>query len=439
MKYKNIIFGCQMNIHESEKIAGILEKMGYEATEISEEANIIVINTCCIRDTAEKRAFGNIGALKPLKKINKDLIIVVCGCMAEQKGYDEIFKQKYPYVDIVLGTNNINLLEKKILEKKENIKNIAYFCSSDTSMVEEDLPVSRTSFPNAWVNIIYGCNNFCSYCIVPYVRGRERSRQPEDIINEVKGLINAGYKEITLLGQNVNSYGNDFEDKSINFAYLLDKIGQIDGKFRVRFMTSHPKDLTAEIVDVIAKYPNICDYIHLPVQSGSNSVLKMMNRRYTREHYFELIDMIKSKIPDCGITSDIMVGFPEETEEDFSDTVDLVKRVRYSGAFTFIYSMRKGTQAVNMRQVDSATKHRRISELIKIQNRITKEISDTYVGKIYEILVEDVNPKYADRVCGRTDNGRLVTVIGGRELIGQFKNVLISESKSASLFGKIVD
>lgn len=439
MKYTNVSYGCQMNVHESEKIAGILEELGYTPAGSIEESDIIVFNTCCIRDTAEKRAFGNIGAVKPIKKKNKDLIVAVVGCMTEQKGYDKIFKEKYPYVDIVLGTGNLNLLKEKIIEKREQGKK-TYLTQSCNDPIDETVPQSRTSYPNAWVNIMYGCNNFCTYCIVPYVRGRERSREPEEILKEVRSLVEDGYKEITLLGQNVNSYGNDFSDRpEVNFANLLKAVSEIPGKFRIRFMTSHPKDLTEEVVDVIASSDKIMNNIHLPVQAGSDAVLKKMNRKYDRAHYLALIDMIKTKLPGVGITTDIMVGFPTETEQDFSDTLDLVRKVRYSNAFTFIYSVRKGTAAATMPQIDYQTKRRRITELIALQNEITKELSEEYIGNVYEVLIEDVNKKYKNAVCGRTESGRLVSCVGDPSLIGTFQNILITEARSASLFGKIVE
>lgn len=439
MKYTNVSYGCQMNVHESEKIAGILEELGYTPAGSIEESDIIVFNTCCIRDTAEKRAFGNIGAVKPIKKKNKDLIVAVVGCMTEQKGYDKIFKEKYPYVDIVLGTGNLNLLKEKIIEKREQGKK-TYLTQSCNDPIDETVPQSRTSYPNAWVNIMYGCNNFCTYCIVPYVRGRERSREPEEILKEVRSLVEDGYKEITLLGQNVNSYGNDFSDRpEVNFANLLKAVSEIPGKFRIRFMTSHPKDLTEEVVDVIASSDKIMNNIHLPVQAGSDAVLKKMNRKYDRAHYLALIDMIKTKLPGVGITTDIMVGFPTETEEDFSDTLDLVRKVRYSNAFTFIYSVRKGTAAATMPQIDYQTKRRRITELIALQNEITKQLSEEYIGNVYEVLIEDVNKKYKNAVCGRTESGRLVSCVGDPSLIGTFQNILITEARSASLFGKIAE
>ena len=439
MKYTNVSYGCQMNVHESEKIAGILEELGYTPAGSIEESDIIVFNTCCIRDTAEKRAFGNIGAVKPIKKKNKDLIVAVVGCMTEQKGYDKIFKEKYPYVDIVLGTGNLNLLKEKIIEKREQGKK-TYLTQSCNDPIDETVPQSRTSYPHAWVNIMYGCNNFCTYCIVPYVRGRERSREPEEILKEVRSLVEDGYKEITLLGQNVNSYGNDFSDRpEVNFANLLKAVSEIPGKFRIRFMTSHPKDLTEEVVDVIASSDKIMNNIHLPVQAGSDAVLKKMNRKYDRAHYLALIDMIKTKLPGVGITTDIMVGFPTETEQDFLDTLDLVRKVRYSNAFTFIYSVRKGTAAATMPQIDYQTKRRRITELIALQNEITKQLSEEYIGNVYEVLIEDVNKKYKNAVCGRTESGRLVSCVGDPSLIGTFQNILITEARSASLFGKIVE
>lgn len=427
-----------MNLHESEKVAGVLVDLGYAQADSEDKADIIVFNTCCIRDTAEKRAFGNIGVVKRLKKINKNLIIVVLGCMTKQDGYIDIIKQKYPYVDIVLGTRNIDLLKDAVTKKlEERKKTMTNDFGDDYLETDEKLPMFRDSYPNAWVNIIYGCNNFCSYCIVPYVRGREISRSMDDVLKEVRQCVADGYKEITLLGQNVNSYGNDLTDGT-SFEKLLREIDKIDGKFRVRFMTSHPKDLTEGIVDAIANSKKICNNIHLPVQAGSNSVLSAMNRRYTREHYFSLIEMIRSKIPDCGITTDIMVGFPTETDDDFLDTVDLVKRCRFSNAFTFIYSPRKGTVAEKMEQLPYSVKQARIMELIKIQNQITKELSKEYKGNVYEILVEDVQPKSEGYVCGRTESGRLVSFKGDKLLIGSFVNVKIETAKSASLFGSIV-
>ncbi len=437
-KYCVVTYGCQMNLHESEKISGILSGMGMSAVNEPENADVVVFNTCCIRDTAERRALGNIGKMKELKKKNKNLLIVVTGCMTQQNGFAENMKERYQYVDVILGTHNISDLENQIRIRLEKKKRVAAVLDTDGYIDDETTPVTRTSFPNAWVNINYGCNNFCTYCIVPYVRGRERSRDMKSIISECEKLINDGYKEITLLGQNVNSYGNDVPDENVNFANLLREVAKIDGKFRIRFMTSHPKDLTEDVVKAIRDNDKICNNIHLPIQAGSNSVLKNMNRRYTREHYLGLIDMIRRYLPDCGITTDIMVGFPYETEEDFLDTMDIVEKVRFSTAFTFIYSLRKGTKAAEMPQIPYEIKQNRIKRLIARQNEITEEISKDYVGNVYEILVEGMQEKKNGYVVGRTESGRLVSAKGDESMIGEFKNVKITAVKNAQLLGEIL-
>lgn len=437
-KYCVVTYGCQMNLHESEKISGILSGVGMSAVNEPENADVVVFNTCCIRDTAERRALGNIGKMKELKKKNKNLLIVVTGCMTQQNGFAENMKERYQYVDVILGTHNISDLENQIRIRLEKKKRVAAVLDTDGYIDDETTPVTRTSFPNAWVNINYGCNNFCTYCIVPYVRGRERSRDMKSIISECEKLINDGYKEITLLGQNVNSYGNDVPDENVNFANLLREVAKIDGKFRIRFMTSHPKDLTEDVVKAIRDNDKICNNIHLPIQAGSNSVLKNMNRRYTREHYLGLIDMIRRYLPDCGITTDIMVGFPYETEEDFLDTMDIVEKVRFSTAFTFIYSVRKGTKAAEMPQIPYEIKQNRIKRLIARQNEITEEISKDYVGNVYEILVEGMQEKKNGYVVGRTESGRLVSAKGDESMIGEFKNVKITAVKNAQLLGEIL-
>lgn len=437
-KYCVVTYGCQMNLHESEKISGILSGMGMNAVNEPENADVVVFNTCCIRDTAERRALGNIGKMKELKKKNKNLLIVVTGCMTQQNGFAENMKERYQYVDVILGTHNISDLENQIRIRLEKKKRVAAVLDTDGYIDDETTPVTRTSFPNAWVNINYGCNNFCTYCIVPYVRGRERSRDMKSIISECEKLINDGYKEITLLGQNVNSYGNDVPDENVNFANLLREVAKIDRKFRIRFMTSHPKDLTEDVVKAIRDNDKICNNIHLPIQAGSNSVLKNMNRRYTREHYLGLIDMIRRYLPDCGITTDIMVGFPYETEEDFLDTMDIVEKVRFSTAFTFIYSVRKGTKAAEMPQIPYEIKQNRIKRLIARQNEITEEISKDYVGNVYEILVEGMQEKKNGYVVGRTESGRLVSAKGDESMIGEFKNVKITAVKNAQLLGEIL-
>ncbi len=436
MHYKINTYGCQMNVHESERLAKSLEKLGFTSTE-DNNFDIIVFNTCCIRDTAEQKILGHIGKLKKIKRANPKLIIAIVGCMSGQKGKAEELLKKYPYIDIILGANNLESLENAIINLQQKHQKTICVPTDEKPEVIENIEYTRTSMPNAWVNIMYGCNNFCTYCIVPYVRGRERSRKPQSIIAECKSLIENGYKEITLLGQNVNSYGNDFADKSIDFAGLLERLAQIEGDHRIRFMTSHPKDLNEKVIDIIAKYDTLCKNIHLPIQSGSNNILKAMNRHYTREKYLEIVSKIREKMPHCGITTDIMVGFPNESEQDFEDTMDIVNTVRFSGAFTYIYSPRKGTPASEMEQIPYEIKSNRIQRLIKLQNQITKDLSKNYEGNVYRVLVEDI--KDNGQLCGRTDCGRLVTFSGDKSLIGSFKNVFITRSQSASLFGTITE
>lgn len=423
-----------MNVHESEKIAGLLNGVGYTESESEADADIIVFNTCCIRDTAEKKILGNIGDVKRLKKAKPSLIVAVVGCMTQQAGAPEELKKKFGFINIVLGTGNLEELPLLVQEVEQKQRKFAFeIRSNENPDIKEDIPVYRTSGTNAWVNIMYGCNNFCSYCIVPYVRGRERSREPQAILSEVNALLDEGYKEITLLGQNVDSYSYENYD----FSYILEQIAKINGKFRLRFMSSHPKDFNSKVIDIIKDSPNICNSIHLPVQSGSNRVLQLMHRRYTREKYLSIIDEIRCKIPDVGITSDIMVGFPTETEEDFLDTMSLVEKVRYTNAFTFVYSPRKGTVAAGMEQLPVAVKTERIKALVALQNKISAEKSLDYIGKTYEILVEDVSPKYKNAVCGRTECGRLVTFTGDKNLVGSFVNVRIESAKSSALWGEI--
>lgn len=372
MKYFIVTFGCQMNVHDSEKIAGILEEKGYEATDIKEEADIIVFNTCAIREGAEDRVFGNVGALKKMKKERPSLIIAVCGCMTQKQETAEMMKKKFPFVDIIMGTFNMTKLSEYIDRVREQKKRLLELF--DEGEIDELLPYKRTSGENAWVNIMQGCNNFCTYCIVPYVRGREKSREEKDILKEIKELVASGkYKKITLLGQNVNSYGKDLKEP-VSFAKLLSDICKIEGDFKLWFMTSHPKDLSDEVIDVIAKEDKILKDIHLPAQSGNNRILALMNRKYTREQYLQIIDKIRAKIPNCRITSDFIVGFPTETEAEFNDTYSLIKQVRYDSIFAFIYSPRIGTVASKMEgQIDENTKHIRVNKLLKLEKQIQKE------------------------------------------------------------------
>ena len=434
-KYHIVTYGCQMNVHESEKMAGILRKMGYEDTPNKEDADIILFNTCCIRENAENHAFGNIGALKKLKKQKPDLIIAVGGCMTQEKGKTDILRKKFPFIDVMFGTLNLEELEKLILRKKAQKKKVIEIREKEGEIVEFD-DAYRTSYPNAWVNIMYGCNNFCSYCIVPYVRGRERSRKPEHIINEVKKLVAEGYKEITLLGQNVNSYGTDGKF-GVTFAQLLDQVASIEGDFRLRFMTSHPKDFNEDVVKVMQKHRKICRLVHLPVQSGSNRILQAMNRRYTREKYLEEIKMLRSYFPEAEVTTDIIVGFPGETEEDYLQTEALVKEVDYASAFTFVYSKRQGTKAAEMPdQIPEDVQKDRIMRLVELVNSLTRQKSEKYVGKSVEILCEDYDNKKG-LYMGRDEFGRMGYFESDKDLIGQFVMLRVTRANGISLFGEI--
>lgn len=436
-KYYIVTYGCQMNVHESEKIAGLLRSSGCDAARSEEEADIIVFNTCCIRENAENHAFGNIGALKKLKRQKKDLIIAVGGCMTQEKGKTDVLKEKFPFIDVIFGTLNLEELPALIEEKRRAKKRIIKIREKEGEIVEGVQPF-RTSFPNAWVNIAYGCNNFCSYCIVPYVRGRERSRKADNIIAEVQSLVDQGYKEITLLGQNVNSYGNDLPDGS-NFADLLDKAASIGGKFRLRFMTNHPKDFTEDVVRVMKKHVGkICRLVHLPVQSGSNEILKRMNRRYTAEKYLEEIRMLKTLIPEAEVTTDIIVGFPGETEEDYLKTEELVKNADFASAFTFVYSKRSGTKAAEMPdQIPEEVSKNRIMRLVELVNSKTREKSEKYVGKTVEILCEDYDEK-KKAYLGRDEFGRMAYFSYPKNIIGKFVNVRVTGANGISLTSEVV-
>ncbi len=370
MKYFIVTYGCQMNVHDSEKIAGILENMGYTPCQTREEADIIVFNTCAVREGAEDRVFGNVGNLKKMKKKNKNLIIVVCGCMTQKEETAQKLMSTFPFIDIVLGTFNLPRLGYFIEAVKKG-RQLEVLNEGD---IDEVLPYKRTSGENAWINIMQGCNNFCTYCIVPYVRGREKSRKEENILNEIKELLKEGkYKKFTLLGQNVNSYGNDLNDGT-TFAKLLHDICALDGDFTLSFMTSHPKDLNDDVIEAIANEEKIEKYIHLPAQSGNNRILKIMNRKYTREKYLDIIDKIRAKIPNCRLTSDFIVGFPGETDEEFEDTYSLIEKVRFDSIFAFMYSPREGTVAARMEnQIPEKIKHERVNKLLALEKRIQKE------------------------------------------------------------------
>lgn len=433
--YHVTTYGCQMNVHESEKIAGILSELGYKSCKRIEDADIAVFNTCCIRENAENHAFGNIGMLKKLKAAKRDMIIAVGGCLTQQMGKAENLREKFPFVDIIFGTHNLGKLKDYILKKQSDKKAVIEILDDDGKVYEERKAL-RTSYPNAWVNITYGCNNFCTYCIVPYVRGRERSRRSEDIVKECRELIALGYKEITLLGQNVNSYANGTDD--LTFPELLNEIASIEGKFRLRFMTSHPKDFSEELVKVIAANPKICKCVHLPVQSGSDSVLKAMNRRYTSAEYLKKVEVLKKYVPDCAVTTDLIVGFPNETDEDFNATLNLVKTVGFSSAFSFVYSKRDGTVAAKMDgQVPAAVSKARIMELIALVNAQTRAQSEKYVGKTVEVLCEDYDAKKG-LYLGRDEYGRMAYFKSEKDVTGEFLNIFVESANGISLTGKIV-
>ncbi|MDY4948366.1 MAG: tRNA (N6-isopentenyl adenosine(37)-C2)-methylthiotransferase MiaB [Clostridium cadaveris] len=430
-------FGCQMNEEDSEKMSGMLKSMGYEKAENKEEASIIIFNTCCVRENAELKVFGNLGALKGLKKKRPDLIIGICGCMMQQKGMAEEIMEKFPFVDMIFGTHNAYKFPEYLNRVKQEGKAVCEIYNEETEIVE-GLPLDRESSIKAFVTIMYGCNNFCTYCIVPYVRGRERSRKPEDIENEIKDLVANGYKEITLLGQNVNSYGKGL-DEEIDFAKLLRRINEIDGLERIRFMTSHPKDLSDDVIYAIRDCEKICEQIHLPVQSGSDDILKKMNRHYDRERYLSIIEKIKKEIPGVAITTDIIVGFPGESEEDFEETLDMIKEVEYDSAFTFIYSRRKYTPAdMMLNQVDDSVKHERFNRLVEVVNEICAKKNLEYEGKCVEVLVEGPSKNDDNKLMGRTRTGKLVNFTGSKDSIGKLVNVKITKASSFSLKGEEV-
>lgn len=426
-KYYHVTtYGCQMNVHESEKLAGIMESYGYVSTQELEKADIVCFNTCCIRESAETHAYGNIGALKKLKKQKPSLIIAVGGCMTEQVGAKEKLLKTFPFVDIVFGANDPEELSRQLSNKLK------------TNLIAEN-PYVRTGYPNAWINIVYGCNNFCTYCIVPYVKGRERSRDLNEIISEVDLCLSQGYKEITFLGQNVNSYC--YEGKPY-FPELLRIIAQKHSgeKFRIRFMSNHPKDVNEELLKVMSEYPDlICPYVHLPLQSGSSDILRKMNRKYTKEQYLDKVKMIRSIIPDCAISTDIIVGFPTETEQDFQETLSVVEQAKFSGAFTFVYSKRSGTVADKMEgQIDKQTKKDRITRLVAYQNDLTREQTKSYKGKTIEILVEDYDKK-RNLYMGRDVYNRMGYFACEQDKIGEFIKIKINKVNGISLFGELVD
>ena len=436
LKFCLSTFGCQMNARDSEKIKGMLEKIGYTQTDNEDEADFILYNTCCVRENAELKIYGRLGSLKGKKRKNPNLMIALCGCMMQQDIVIDTLKKNYKFVDIIFGTYNIYKLPELLQTRLETNENVIDIWDSYQDIVE-DLPDARKFDFKACVNIMYGCNNFCTYCIVPYVRGRERSRMASDIIAEIKGLVADGVTEIMLLGQNVNSYGKNLEEP-MSFAALLKEITKIEGLKRIRFMTSHPKDLSDELIEVMANSDKICKSLHLPFQSGSSAILHKMNRHYTKESYLELARKIKRAMPGIALTTDIIVAFPGETEEDFQDTMDVVREVGYTGAFTFVYSKRTGTPAATMEdQVPEDVAKDRFNRLLELVNTQGAQALKAYKGKTVEVLLEEVSKGNHEILSGRTDTGLLVNLPAPKEMLGQYVMVNILESKSHYLIGEL--
>lgn len=429
-------FGCQMNEHDSETLAGMLEELGYHGIQNKKEADVAIINTCSVRENADKRFFGTLGQLKKAKEDRPDMVVAVCGCMMQQQHIIDTLKAKYPWVDLIFGTHNIHEFPR-LLTNVLNERNKVVDVWDDGGDIVEGLPVKREYPFKAYVNIMYGCNNFCTYCIVPFTRGRERSRRPEEIVNEVKELAASGVREIMLLGQNVNSYGIG-SDFNVDFADLIYLLNEVDGIERIRFMTSHPKDLSDKLIQAFRECRKLCNSIHLPVQAGSTEVLNRMNRKYTTEDYLLLVSKLKTAVPEIALTTDIIVGFPGETDEDFEKTLDLIKQVRFDSAFTFLYSIRKGTPAEKYTdQVPEAVKHERFNKLVELLNGISAEKNKACEGRIYPVLVEGLSKTDTGTYSGRTESGKLVNFKGNEDLIGQIVPVKIIEGKTFSLLGEI--
>lgn len=433
-----VTFGCQMNARDSEKLSGILTKIGYELTEAEEEADLVLYNTCTVRDNANQRVYGRLGYLNSLKKKRPHMRIILCGCMMQEAAVIEKIRKSYRFVDLIFGTHNIFKFAQLLVTMYENQEMIVDIWQ-ETDQIVEQLPVNRKYFYKSGINIMFGCNNFCSYCIVPYVRGRERSRDPQEVIREIEGLVEDGVVEIMLLGQNVNSYGKTLE-QPITFAALLREVEKIEGLKRIRFMTSHPKDLSDELIAVMRDSTKICRHLHLPVQAGSDRILQAMNRRYTKEQYLALVDKIKKEIPDIAITTDIIVGFPGETLADVEETIDVVRKVQYDNAFTFIYSKRTGTPAAAMEgQVPEAVVREGFDKLLKVVQDTARKRAALLQGKVMEALVEEVNEQDASLMTGRLSNNMLVHFPADVSMLGRLVRVSLDTCHGFYYTGHIVD
>ena len=430
-------FGCQMNARDSEKLVGILERIGYVETD-TEEADFVIYNTCTVRENANNKVYGRLGVLQNYKKKNPHMLIGLCGCMMQETVVVEKLKESYRFVDLIFGTHNIYKFAELIVTAMES-DSMTIDIWKDTDQIVEDLPVERKYSFKSGVNIMFGCNNFCSYCIVPYVRGRERSREPKEIIREIEQLVADGVVEVMLLGQNVNSYGKNLKEP-VTFAQLLEEVEKIEGLERIRFMTSHPKDLSDELIEVMGRSKKICKHLHLPLQSGSSRILKIMNRRYDKEHYLELVDKIRAAVPDIALTTDIIVGFPGETEEDFEETMDVVRKVRYDSAFTFIYSKRTGTPAASMEeQVPEDVIKARFDRLLKEVQKISAEKAGALTGQTLPVLIEEQNEQDASLVTGRLSNNSVVHLPGTADMIGKILDVKLTECRGFYYLGERAD
>ena len=435
---KTETYGCQQNENDTERIRGMLKDAGFDFCDAEEEADVVIYNTCAVRENAEQKVFGRLGILKHMKESRPDMIIGLCGCMVQQEHITEKVKKIHNHVDIIFGTHALyrlpELLYEVMMKKKKRVVDI----HSEDGKIAEDVPILRDYTQKAWVSVMYGCNNFCSYCIVPYVRGRERSRTSEAILAEVKELVKNGCLEISLLGQNVNSYGKDL-DEDINFAKLLRLVNEVEGVKRIRFMTSHPKDISDDLIDAMAECDKVCKQLHLPVQAGNNDVLAKMNRKYTKEDYLAIIKKVKEKIPDIALSTDIIVGFPTETNEQFEDTLDVLREVEYDNIFSFIYSKREGTPAAKLDFVLTEEEiHKNFNRLLEVQNEISKRKNDAYVGRIEEVLVDGVSKNNDNMLSGRCDSSKIVNFAGRKELVGKYVKVKITESHTWSLNGELV-
>ncbi|WXJ87151.1 tRNA-2-methylthio-N(6)-dimethylallyladenosine synthase [Moorella humiferrea] len=434
--FKIVTYGCQMNQRDSEMMADLLQAAGYEPVDDEAEAGLIILDTCCVREKAENKVYGKLGQIERFKSANPDLVIAVAGCMVQQPGAAERIRQQAPYVDLLLGTHNLAELPR-LIEEVRKMRRPVVAVQEGEGPVVENLPRRRARGAQAFVTITYGCNNFCTYCIVPYVRGRERSRRPEDILKEIEDLVDQGVIEVTLLGQNVNSYGRDLENK-VTFADLLTMVNAVAGLKRIRYVTSHPRDFTPELVETISRLEKVCEHVHLPVQAGSNRILELMHRGYTREQYLELVTNLRRHIPGIGLTTDLIVGFPGETEEDFQETLDLVAKVEFDNAFTFMFSPRKGTVAAGLPgQLPREVKKERLKRLMELQNKISLAKNEALVGEVVEVLVEGPSKTDPSKLSGRTRTNKLVIFPGDAELTGRLVNVRLTKAQTWLLKGEI--